>query len=324
MAKPRIFISSTYYDLKHIRYSLDIFIERLGYESILSEKGDIAYAYDISLDESCYREVENVDMFVLIIGGRYGSETSNSVKKPDKKFYDRYESITKKEYETAVRKDIPIYILIESNVYAEYRTFLKNKDNDKVNYAHADSVNIFVLIEEMLSRPRNNPIQTFEKFDEIESWLKEQWSGLFRELLNRKSQQNQIRTLTTEVSELQEINKTLKTYLEVVLKTVKPDSEGLIIDEDKRLSDVILRKELEKNNWVDHAKRRYNIDLDEFIKIISKANSFDEFIKHLKVPTSQKDAREILLNIEEARKDFNAARKLLGLPQIKKLPSRES
>jgi len=39
MSKPRIFVSSTYYDLKHVRSSLEAFIERLGYEPILSEKG---------------------------------------------------------------------------------------------------------------------------------------------------------------------------------------------------------------------------------------------------------------------------------------------
>ena len=57
MANPRVFVSSTYYDLKHVRSSLDIFIETLGYESVLSEKGDIAYSPNMPLDESCYREV---------------------------------------------------------------------------------------------------------------------------------------------------------------------------------------------------------------------------------------------------------------------------
>ena len=39
MARPRVFVSSPYYDLKHIRSSLDSFIDRLGYEPVLSEKG---------------------------------------------------------------------------------------------------------------------------------------------------------------------------------------------------------------------------------------------------------------------------------------------
>ena len=94
MARPRVFVSSTYYDLKHICASLDLFIEQLGYESVLSEKGDIAYAHDRPLDESCYREASSVDIFVLILGGRYGSEASSDQKKPDHLFYERYDSIT--------------------------------------------------------------------------------------------------------------------------------------------------------------------------------------------------------------------------------------
>jgi hypothetical protein len=35
MAKPRIFVSSTYYDLKYIRASLELFIESLGFDAII-------------------------------------------------------------------------------------------------------------------------------------------------------------------------------------------------------------------------------------------------------------------------------------------------
>jgi hypothetical protein len=36
MAKPRVFVSSTYYDLKHLRSAIEAFIDSLGYEPILS------------------------------------------------------------------------------------------------------------------------------------------------------------------------------------------------------------------------------------------------------------------------------------------------
>jgi len=110
MAKPRIFISSTYYDLKHLRSSLENFTDSLGYEPILSEKGDITYTPDIPLDESCYREVRNADLFILIIGGRYGSGASKQQKRPSRDFFERYESITKSEYASAISRDIPTYI----------------------------------------------------------------------------------------------------------------------------------------------------------------------------------------------------------------------
>lgn len=73
MARPRVFVSSTHYDLKHLRSSIENFIEQLGYEPVLSEKDSIAYLPDAPLDESCYREARNSDIFVLIVGGRYGS-----------------------------------------------------------------------------------------------------------------------------------------------------------------------------------------------------------------------------------------------------------
>ena len=94
---------------------MDIFIESLGYETVLSEKGNIAYAPDIPLDESCYKEVTNTDVFVLIVGGRYGSEVSEGDREVDKEFYDRYESVTKKEFEEAYKHDVPTYIHVISN-----------------------------------------------------------------------------------------------------------------------------------------------------------------------------------------------------------------
>ena len=72
MAKPRVFISSTYYDLKYIRKDLEVFIDGMGYDSVLFESGDIPFQHELALDESCYQEIQNCHMLILIIGGRYG------------------------------------------------------------------------------------------------------------------------------------------------------------------------------------------------------------------------------------------------------------
>lgn len=45
MARPRIFISSTYYDLKYIRGGLEAFVRQMGYDPILFEKGDIPFRH---------------------------------------------------------------------------------------------------------------------------------------------------------------------------------------------------------------------------------------------------------------------------------------
>ena len=237
MARPRIFISSTYYDLKHIRSSIEGFIESLGYDVVLSEKGSIAYNPDIPLDESCYREAKGSDIFVLIIGGRYGSPQS-SEKSGKKKFHDRYESVTKMEFESALENEIPIYILIDKSVKSEYETFKNNRSNDTVKYAHVDSINIFYLIERILNLRKNNPVKEFENHTDMEFWLKNQWAGLFQDLIKNRKDQAEISELSSQVSELASLNQTLKSYLEeIVTSTSEDKGVDLIKREQEKLED---------------------------------------------------------------------------------------
>ena len=318
MARPRIFVSSTYYDLKHIRSSLDNFIEGLGFDSILSEKGDVAYTHDAPLDESCYREVSTADIFVLIVGGRYGSEASSDDKKPDRKFFERYESITKLEYEKAVERDIPVYVLVEASVYSEYRTFLQNKSNDSINYAQVGSVNVFHLIEEILSKPRNNPVHTFERFSDMEAWLREQWAGLFREHLQRASSQQQLATLSGQVETLREVSTTLKKYLEAVMAKMPPEeSAKLIQSEEERLEDLRQAKLLEANHWVDFVKSVSCLELQAIRTCLQEAKSFQEFCTIVGDKSGEDGVVDRLYTglerYPDAPLEFNRAREILGL-----------
>ena len=78
MANPRVFLSSTYYDMKHIRNDLENFISKLGYEPVMNERGDIPYGKEEKLEKYCYREISNCDIFINIIGGRFGSTSENN------------------------------------------------------------------------------------------------------------------------------------------------------------------------------------------------------------------------------------------------------
>ncbi len=99
MAKPRIFISSTFYDFKQIRTDIDILIRDLGYEAVRNETGDIPHGMEKKLDEYCYKEIDNVDILVAIIGGRFGSTSSK----------EEY-SITQMEIQEAIKKNKPVFI----------------------------------------------------------------------------------------------------------------------------------------------------------------------------------------------------------------------
>ena len=329
MANPRVFISSTYYDLKHIRSSMDVFIESMGYESVLSEKGNIAYSPDMPLDESCYKEVSSADIFVLIVGGRYGSEASDGEREKSKEFFDRYESVTKKEFEEANKRDIPTYILIENNVYSEYQTYLRNKENENISYAHVDSVNIFKFIEKIISRTRNNPMKTFEKFSDIESWLREQWAGLFRELLKRMSEQTKFTELSHQVDGLKEINTTLKTYLETMMKVVSPDESSIVIQaEDKRLTDINRIDQLRATPLGAHLIQYLELPIDEVIDGIISAKSGIGFAKELskfiKDGFKEQGLIELFESSPDVTSDFNELRTIFGLSQVRNLTGKSS
>lgn len=317
MARPRVFVSSTYYDLKHLRSSIENFIEQLGYEPVLSEKDSIAYIPDAPLDESCYREAKSCDLFVLIIGGRYGSPTSDQKKKVQKDdFFERYESITKREYESAVERDIPTYILIDSSVDAEYQTFLKNKDIKTVTYAHVDSVNIFYFIESIRDKQRNNPIKLFTKYSEIEAWLREQWAGTFRELIHRMSNTNRIQEIDSKVADLSETAETLKRYLEQVVERVSPkpdDAIAIIKAENERLNQAKLDAELKAFRYIHHLIENHRRDVSSIRNALLNSKSYAEFIQKVFKSGSTLPRIPPCVGTEKAFEEVNAARRYLDL-----------
>ena len=317
MARPRVFVSSTYYDLKHLRSSIENFIEQLGYEPVLSEKDSIAYLPDATLDESCYREAKSADLFVLIIGGRYGSAASDQPKTTNIDFYERYESITKREYESACERDIPAFILIEQAVDAEYQTFLNNKDNRTIKYAHVDSVNIFHFIESIRDKQRNNPIKLFAKYSEIEGWLRDQWAGTFRELIQRISGGSRIREIDTKVADLAQTAETLKRYLEEVVTKVLPEKEkavGIIKEENKRLREAKLDAEIQSFRYIQHLQDTHKISVSDIRSALTTQTNYQSFVTGMFARPNGRSRVPPCVCSQKAFEEVNGARQYLDLP----------
>ena len=175
MAKPRIFISSTFYDLKQIRSDINLFIEGLGYETVRNEEGDIPYGKEDALEEYCYKEIKSIDILISIIGGRYGTEAMR----------DGY-SISQTELKKALNEKKQVYIFIDKNVLAEYETYQLNKDKEDVKYKYVDNVKIYQFIEEIRSLNVNNNIKGFETATDVTRYLKEQFAGLFQRFLEEQ------------------------------------------------------------------------------------------------------------------------------------------
>lgn len=211
MAKPRIFMSSTFYDLKQIRTDLDLFIDTLGYETIRNEEGDIPYGKDDALEEYCYKEIKSIDILVSIIGGRFGSESKRN-----------NSSISQIELRTALKENKQVYIFIEKNVLAEYETYLINKDKE-ISFRYVDDIRVYQFIEEIKNLNSNNNIKGFDTASEISKYLKDQFAGLFQRFLEEQ-------TRIKEISLIKNLEKTAQTLNKIVT---------VLSDENKEKDDEI-------------------------------------------------------------------------------------
>lgn len=190
MAVPRVFISSTCYDLAEVRDTLLEFTMSYGFEPVLSERGDIFYHPDIHTHDSCINEVSNCQLFILIIGGRFGGAYKADTSK----------SIVNAEYAAAREAKIPVFTFVKRNVHSDHFVFQQNKQNKDITYpsienkAHAS--NIFTFIDYVRQSPVNNGYFHFEFAREITDLLRKQWSGMFHDFLVERKNANQMTVAT--------------------------------------------------------------------------------------------------------------------------------
>lgn len=196
MAIPRVFVSSTCYDLRYIRENLKFFIKTIGYEPLLSEEGDVFYNPSIHTHQSCISEVSSCQIFVLIIGGRFGGTFNGS-----------NNSITNMEYKEAIKLKIPIFTLVENSVYAEHNVYTANKkkkgkvEPEDIEYPSVDNVKIFDFIDEVRRNSHNNAIYSFGDFSDIENYLKKQWAGMMYYYINTDTEAKRVNQLFESISE---------------------------------------------------------------------------------------------------------------------------
>ena len=214
---PQIFISSTFYDLKYAREDLGNFIRSYGFEPILFENGDIGYIPGQELDFSCYKTMIASDMAILIVGGRYGSPATGET---DKDSFKEYLSVTHKEFDTAVKSNIPVYVFIEANVESEYWLYKKNKEKIENNGIHldfnaVDNINVFRFIESIRLFPKI-PIKTFMEIGEIKSFLRKQWADMFKNYLIERKNENPVHDLEKSIDQMYLTIQTMEIMLQNV------------------------------------------------------------------------------------------------------------
>ncbi|MCW0448511.1 hypothetical protein NB721_003759 [Xanthomonas sacchari] len=253
MARPRVFISSTYFDLRVLRADLERFIREMGYEPVLFERGHVPWGKEDPLEDYCYREISGCDLLVSIIGGRYGSQSR-----------DQKSSITQREIRSAIELGKQVYIFVEKSVLAEYRTYLANKENDSFVPASVNDKRIFQFIEEIYQLNSNNVVEGFELPNDITRYLREQWAGLFQRLLTETARAN-------EASIVQGLKQTAATLDSLVSYLVAQKEKG-----DVAINDIMLLNHPAFNAVRDAAGIPYRIIFENFeeLDVLLKARSF--------------------------------------------------
>ncbi len=107
--KLQVFVSSTYSDLKEERQAAVQAILDAGH---IPAGMELFKAGNESQLKTIYKWIDESDVYMLILGGRYGSIESKSGK-----------SYTQLEYEYALSKNIPVFAVVLS------QSFLTNKIN---------------------------------------------------------------------------------------------------------------------------------------------------------------------------------------------------
>lgn len=204
MPSPKIFLSSTCYDLGMAREQLRSFFIRLGYDPILSEYSDVLYDPRTHTHTSCVQEVPNADMVVVLIGSRFGGravpealsniDMENLVKssfdvtvlkEPEKL------SITQLEVLKAIDASVPVFAFVEEKVMHDQLVYQKNKEiADKIRFPSVEKPEsakyIFEFISFLHHRNKGNSVIAFSRVEDIESHLLKQWGALFQKLLREQ------------------------------------------------------------------------------------------------------------------------------------------
>ncbi len=286
MAIPKVFISSTCYDLEEERTQLERFINSYGFQSILSEYSDVFYDPDEHTHESCVKEVIHCDIFILIISGRFGGKYVSG----------SGESVTQAEYNEARKLNIPIFAFVKSDVLQAqlyYKENIKSEGKDfakKIHYPsikkQSDAISIFSFIQSVQQAKDNNAIESYNLFSDIEIHLRKQWAGLFFSFLQKRKQQFDVEHISSILDKLS----ISSIKLESLVESIHSGNQG-----EEKTKELIIRTEVKQAtksffSIVDEMiidlfgdkEENFKITQSQINKVAkNEPNDFDNFIEYI-------------------------------------------
>ncbi|HTB52289.1 MAG TPA: DUF4062 domain-containing protein [Ferruginibacter sp.] len=241
MATPRLFVSSTCYDLQEIRFQLRNFIREFGYDAVMSEFDDIFYNYESHVQDSCLDEISKCQLFILVVGNNYGS-----IYHQDKQENKIPDSVTLREFRKAL--ELKVYKHIFINKYVDYdyknykraldkatlkyfkenevadsdiqtaRTIIKTSLDDVYHFPYESYKYVFYFLDIIHDLKENNAINVFETFADIKDALRKQWAGFMYESLTRKDKAVNVLIQPLE-NKIDKLEKSLSKLIETKTET---------------------------------------------------------------------------------------------------------
>lgn len=206
--KLQVFISSTFLDLKEERQAAVEAI--LGFNHIPAGMELFKAGNDSQLN-TIKKWIDNSDVYLLILGGRYGSIENESKK-----------SYTHLEYEYAINKGIPVFSIILSDSFLEAKN--KNEDNvfEKDNIKKYKDFKDFVktkMVKEV-GEIKDIKIAIYESLNELEEenefvgWIPGDTyiESKVNPYIGLKQSDNNIISVKKEIKELKEQLSRLQIY----------------------------------------------------------------------------------------------------------------
>lgn len=335
MASLKVFISSTCYDLHSLRGQLRSVMLAFGHEPIMSDQAEVIFDPQAHTHTSCLREVKNCDVVVLVIGSRFGGtiipkaleqidlDKISDMSRSDKFGDGGYKiSITQAEILQAIQHGIPVFAFVDSGIMRDHLTYEKNKNKDIIGQIEFSSIDkpetaayIFEFINFLRLRNENNSIFEFSRFEDIETQLKKQWSGLFQRLLSeqrlRSTDGRSLDLLSSQIADLKaavlgsissaELQATAKgairfrsliDFTYTLVHTIAPEKYDQIIKSDKTWEEIVTElgiiKLVQPDSAVDrhpnssillHSDGTYyvaRIPLPRFYRLAEEWNDFKE------------------------------------------------
>lgn len=162
----RVFLSSTFYDLKSVRQDLVEFLRASGFEPIVFETAGALP--NIPAADSALQHAAQADICILIVGTRYGAKSE-----------EMGLSYTHQEFRTAMDRGRPIFSFIEQETLIKFEMYRARPASD---FWTEDEKMLFSFIGEVSELGSRFPFTTLP---ELQKGLRHQLSSYFGYLVRK-------------------------------------------------------------------------------------------------------------------------------------------